>query len=534
MYHLLLLSGIIILACVVANQFSDKLGLPALLLFMGLGMFFGSDGVVKIPFSDYEAANNLCTVGLILIMFYGGFCTNWKAAKPIAPRAILLSTVGVAVTALITALFCCTVLHFPWVEGLLVGAVLSSTDAASVFSILRSRRLNLREGTASLLEMESGSNDPMAYLMTLTGLLILQGTSTAEIPMIFVKQMLFGGAVGSLIALGGHWVYRNLRIIPEGMGSIYLMALMLLSYAGAETLGGNGFLSTYLFGILMGNLSIPNKKELISFFDGLSTLAQIVIFFLLGLLAFPHRLPQIVGTAAAVAVFLLLVARPVAVFGLLKPFRCSNRQCLLVAWAGLRGASSIVFAVMVLSQGAEMENDLFHIVFLVSLLSVALQGSLLPWVAQKLDMIDGTEDVRKTFNDYREESSLQLVELRMEPDSSWVGKRLRELSLPKGMLALQIQRGKETFVPNGETALCGGDIVTMGMSVYHGENHLRLEEVSIGVHHRWRDHTVRELLLGKNQLIVLIKRGMDYQIPNGQTKIKVGDVVILSHSDSER
>jgi cell volume regulation protein A len=189
---------------------------------------------------------------------------------------------------------------------------------------------------------------------------------------------------------------------------------------------------------------------------------------------------------------------------------------------------------MVLSQGAEMENDLFHIVFLVSLLSVALQGSLLPWVAQKLDMIDGTEDVRKTFNDYREESSLQLVELRMEPDSSWVGKRLRELSLPKGMLALQIQRGKETLVPNGETALCSGDIVTMGMSVYHGENHLRLEEVSIGVHHRWRDRTVRELLLGKNQLIVLIKRGMDYQIPNGQTKIKVGDVVILSHSDSER
>lgn len=531
MLFFLLLAAIIILTCLIANKFSDKLGLPALLLFMGLGMFFGSDGIVKIPFSDYALSNDICTIGLILIMFYGGFCTNWEAARPTAVKSVLLSTVGVIITALLTAAFCHFFLGFGPVEALLTGAVLGSTDAASVFSILRSRQLNLRDGTASLLEMESGSNDPVAYMLTMTGLLILQGASAVQIPIMFFKQVVFGVAIGCGIAFLSHWIYRRFRIIPDGMGNIYLTALMLLSYTASELLGGNGFLSTYLFGIIMGNLEIQDKTSLISFFDGLSSLAQIAIFFLLGLLSFPHNLPQVFFTAVAVALFLLLAARPVAVFSVLKPFRCSTRQCLFVSWSGLRGAASIVFAVMVLNQGVTMESDLFHIVFLVSLISVAFQGSLLPFMAEKLHMIDETQDVRKTFNDYQERASIHLIELRMNNQSAWVGKCLKEIALPHGLLALRVQRDQELLTPKGDTVIQCGDVITLSAPAYHGQTEIRLNEIKITPRHRWKNKQIQNIELASYELILLICRGMEYFVPNGQTVIRIGDIVIISRSE---
>lgn len=528
MQFYLLLTAIIILTCVIANKFSDKLGLPALLLFMGLGMVFGSDGLLKIHFSNYAVSNDICTIGLILIMFYGGFCTNWEAAKPTAVKSVLLSTAGVVVTALLTAAFCYTVLGFGGIEALLTGAVLSSTDAASVFSILRSRQLNLRDGTASILEMESGSNDPAAYMLTMTALMILQGASTARLPVMIFKQVIFGVLAGSLIAVIGIWVYRRFRIIPDGMGSIYLIALMLLSYALSELLGGNGFLSTYLFGIIMGNMHLPDKQNLILFFDGLSSLAQITIFFLLGLLSFPHLLPKVFFSAVAVALFLLAVARPIAVFSVLKPFHCSSRQCLFISWCGLRGAASIVFAVMVLSQGITMQSDLFHIVFMVSLLSVAVQGTLLPFMARRLEMIDETQDIRKTFNDYQEKASVQLVELYMGDENAWVGKCFKELSLPKGFLALQIKRGEERVVPRGDTIVQYGDVITLGAPAYHGQTDIFLEEIKITPRHRWKNQSIMELNLPPTELIILIHRGMEYFVPNGQTVLRVGDIVIVN------
>ena len=309
-----------------------------------------------------------------------------------AVRATILSTLGVLVTAGLTGVFCYFVLHFSYVESFLIGAVIYSTDAESVFSILRVKHLNLRDGTASLLEIESGSNDPMSYLLTIIGISLLGNSGTGNIPLMIFMQLALGILVGVVVALIGITLLTKTNFIPEGLETIFVIAIVIFSFGLAELIGGNSYLSVYLLGILLGNSRIRNKNILIPFFDGVTGLAQILIFFLLGLLAFPHRMPDIMVPALLIALFLTFVARPIAVFGILLPFRCSIQQCLLVSWAGLRGAASIVFAIMVIAGGGDISLDLFHIVFMVALLSVAFQGTLIPKVAEKLNMVDNSAD----------------------------------------------------------------------------------------------------------------------------------------------
>lgn len=317
---LILLAAVVMLTCVAANKLSFRLGIPMLLIFILLGMFFGSDGVVKIPFDNYAFAEQICTVALIFIMFYGGFGTTWQEAKPVAIKAILLSTVGVALTALFTGIFCHFILQIPWLESLLIGAVISSTDAASVFSILRSKRLNLRDHTASLLEVESGSNDPCAYMLTVILLTMISGQSTdASIGYMVFAQLAYGLLFGGLIAWAAARVLKNKRFMTAGFDAVFVVAVALLSYAIPTVLGGNGYLSAYLVGIVLGNQPIVNKASLVHFFDGMTSLMQMLIFFLLGLLSFPSKLPQIAVPALMIALFLTFIARPLAVGLTLTP-----------------------------------------------------------------------------------------------------------------------------------------------------------------------------------------------------------------------
>mgnify|MGYP002604795789 CR=1 FL=1 len=350
MTNYILIVTVVILLCLFLNKLSSRLGIPVLLAFILLGMLFGTDGLLKISFDNYRIAEEICTVSLIFIMFYGGFGTNWKQAKPVAGKAVLLSTLGVLLTAVATGLFCYGVLHFRFWESMLIGAVLSSTDAASVFSILRSKQLNLKDNTASMLEMESGSNDPCSYMLTVIILAVMKGGFTGgSLVRLVVLQLVFGVVVGVIVAAFGAWVLSQMKNTSDGVDTIFVFSMALLAYAGAAVLGGNGYLSTYLAGLILGNRPLHNKRSLVHFFDGLTGLMQMLIFFLLGLLAFPSALPGIIPVAFAIALFLTFVARPVSVFAILTPFRCSVRQQLLVAWSGLRGAASIVFAILAIS-----------------------------------------------------------------------------------------------------------------------------------------------------------------------------------------
>ena len=523
----LLLISIILFACIAANKFSDKLGMPVLIIFMALGMLFGSDGLFKISFENYVATEQVCTVALIFIMFYGGFGTKWEMAKPVAVKAVLLSTIGVVITALLTCGFCHFVLGMKLMESFLIGAVISSTDAASVFSILRSKNLNLKDGTASLLELESGSNDPMAYMLTMIGLVLVQGSETSSIGYMLFSQICYGALIGVGVAVVGMWILQKTPLVSEGLDTIYILALMFTSYALPLVVGGNGYLSVYITGIILGNSKMNGKPAMVHFYDGVTSLAQIVIFFLLGLLSFPHKLPAVFNYSAAIALFLLIVARPISIFALMKPFKCSMRQCLLIAWAGLRGAASIVFAIMVIASGIKLENDIFHVVFVVSLLSVALQGSLLPIMAKKLDMIDEDGDVRKTFNDYQEESAMTLMRFFIPNGHNWENKKISEVHMPTGSLALMIKRGGETLIPRGETMILAGDNMILSVPSYKGDADVDLKEIPITKNHKWCDKTIVELDLPEHVLIAMVRRGDKSIIPSGKTVIKENDIVVI-------
>lgn len=524
---MLLLCCAVILSCIIANRFSNKFGMPALLGFMALGMIFGSDGLFKISFDNYAMTEQFCTVALIFIMFYGGFGTNWKTARPVAVKAGVLSTLGVIATAMLTWLFCHQILHFSYSESFLIGAVLSSTDAASVFSILRSKSLSLKHSTAPLLEIESGSNDPMAYMLTMIALAMISGDSGAPIPVMMLTQILFGASIGVLCAYAGIKALQEGDIVSEGMDTVFVIALALLSYALPTIIGGNGYLSVYLTGIILGNSPISNKVTLVHFFDGITGLAQILIFFLLGLLAFPHRLPEIFLPSLAIAAFLTFVARPAAVFLLMLPFGSSLRQCLLISWSGLRGAASIVFSIMVIANGIRLEHDLFHIVFFISMLSVAIQGSLLPLVARKLDMVDNNSDIRKTFNDYQDDSDLTLMRMYIPEGHNWENRLIGEVSFPTGSLALMIKRGNETLIPRGTTRIHAEDTIILSVPAYRSENDGKLKEIQITLSHPWCGKCIADLDLPEHLLIALIKRRDENLIPQGSTKIYTGDTVVI-------
>ena len=523
----ILFVSIVILACLVGNRISNRIGVPMLLIFIVLGMFFGSDGVIRISFENFELAEQICSIALIFIMFYGGFGTKWSAAKPIALRAVILSTAGVVLTAGLTALFCYYALHIGLLESLLIGSLISSTDAASVFSILRSKRLNLKYRTASLLEVESGSNDPIAYMLTVIGIYILNGDNLIKVPYVIFAQIVYGVLIGIGLAVAAIYVLTRTDIIVNGLDTIFILAVVLLGLGLSQLVGGNEFLCIYLFGILLGNSRIRNKGNIVPFFDGVTTLAQIVIFFMLGLLSYPHRFLTIIPISIAIAVFLTFIARPAVVFAILKPFKCSVRQCLLVSWAGLRGASSIVFSIVIMAGGSVMSKDLFNIVFMISLLSVAIQGTLLPAVSRRLDMIDETSDVRKTFNDYQEESSITLMRMFIPKGHNWENKLISEVHMPTGAIALMIKRGRETIITRGNTKICGGDNLILSIPAYENGDNDSLEEINITSDNNWCNRTIRQLDLPENLIIALVKRGEENIIPIGDTLIQNGDVVVI-------
>ena len=531
MNEALLLMGCVILLCTLMGRYLDRLAVPSLLIFIALGMCFGENGLLRIPFDDYDAANVICSASLIFIMFYGGFGTNLNAARPVVVQSVVLSTLGVAGTAGAVAAFAHLALGLPWVESFLIGSVISSTDAASVFNILRSKKLALKYHTDSLLEIESGSNDPISYMLTTVAVGIMGGQDVF-IPLLLVQQIAIGALGGLLLGKLAIWSLRRGMFPSEQSQTIFVFAVVILSYALPTVLGGNGYLSSYLCGIYMGSTKLPQKRNLVHFFDVVTDVAQVLIFFLLGLLVTPVELPSVLLPALAIMVFLTFVARPAVVSVLMLPFRPSPAQVGVVSWAGLRGVASIVFAIMAVLQGAETRYNLFNLVFCIVLLSISLQGSLLPRVSAKLSMIDHTADVSKTFNDYQEESDIDFIKIHLDKNHPWNGKTLRELPLPSDLLVAMIARKEETIVPNGSTVLLPGDLLVLAARAFEDRENLFLQEIVVEKGHKWVGRSLRQIPTRSDTLIVMVKRGNETIIPGGSTILQAGDTLVIAQSSA--
>ncbi len=463
---LLLGIGLLVFLSVLASRLSDRFGVPTLLIFLTIGMLAGSDGLGGIYFDDPRLANLIGVFALAYILFSGGLDTDWPAVRPVAGRSLLLATAGVALTAALTGLFVWASMDRSLTEGLLVGAIVSSTDAAAVFAILRSRHVGLQGRLRPLLELESGSNDPMAVFLTLALVGLLGASGPAPWPRLlagFAVSMGVGLAVGVAVGSGVASIFNRLRLEYEGLYPVLSMSLVLLAYGLSESLRGNGFLSVYVCGIVLGSRDFLFKHYLKKFHDALGWLMQIVLFLVLGLLVFPSRLPGIALPAVLVAGFLMLAARPAAVFVCLWGSRFSLRERALVAWTGLRGAVPIVLATYPFLAGYEHSDAVFNIVFFIVLASVLLQGRTLMTVARRLGVDAPLATRPPSPLEFEKRAGFKSVnrEFDVVPESAAVGRRVSELGLPEDALIVLIRRGDRFLVPKGGTTIEPYDTVTV-------------------------------------------------------------------------
>ncbi len=454
---ILLSTGLMVLLSVLASRISERFGVPALVLFLGIGMLAGSDGPGGIQFDNAWTANLVGSVALAFILFAGGLDTNWRIVRPVAVRGTILSTLGVMVTAGLVGFFAWGALGFNLSTGLLLGATISSTDAAAVFSILRSRGVGLRGNLKPLLEFESGSNDPMAVFLTLgmTQILTVPDFSWPRLLPALFLNMSCGVAMGLTAGKLAGMLFDRIRLDNEGLYPALSMSLVLLTFGVTENLGGNGFLAVYLCGILLNGSDFAHKRSVMRFHDGVAWLMQIFMFLALGLLVFPSRLPAIAFESLAVAFFLMFVARPTAVAIGLWGSEFSLREQALVAWTGLRGAVPIVLATFPLIGGYDKSDLVFNVVFFTVLTSVLVQGILLMPVARWLK-VDEPMASRRRFSIEIERAGQaqgETREVEILPNMAAVGRIVSDLGIPPDVLILLIGRGDGSIVPRGSTRI---------------------------------------------------------------------------------
>ena len=458
MVQLMLCCGLILLICITSSKVLYRFGVPLLLIFIFLGMIFG---VMVIDFSDFQLTGKIASIALVFIMFYGGFGTNWSMARPKAAPSILMSTLGTIITFFITGVFVYLIFKISFLESLLIGAVVSSTDAASVFAILRSQKLNLEGSLASLLEVESGSNDPVACMLTLIILTLMGGGTVMNLIPLVISQIVIGVMIGTLIAMASIYLIRHANFEIESFYIIFIIAMAIISYSLSEWMGGNGYLSVYISGIIIGNSKIPHKKTLVHFLDGVSWIMQIILFFILGLLANPLELPKVIGKSVVISLGIIFIARPISVFLILKKFNFNIKEKIFIAWVGLRGAASIVFAIFALNYGISINNDIYHIIFFIALISVGVQGTLIPIIAKRLELLDNNRPVLKTFNDYVEEKNTKVMELKIEGTCKLINKSIMDANIPEEILIAMIKREGEIIIPKGASIIKEGDILVV-------------------------------------------------------------------------
>ncbi|MFA4934195.1 MAG: potassium/proton antiporter, partial [Candidatus Omnitrophota bacterium] len=445
------------------SKASDRFAIPALLLFLVIGMLAGSEGIGRIYFDNARLAKSIGVIALIFIIFSGGLDTNWKDTKPIVWPGIILSTLGVLLTAVITGFFAVYILKFSLLQGMLLGSIVSSTDAAAVFSILRSRRISLKQPLKPLLEFESGSNDPMAVFLTVGFLTILTVKNmgiAALIPRFFL-DMGMGAVIGYLMAKAIIFSINRLKLYYEGLYPAVVISLVLLTYAIAVSLKGNGILAVYVAGLMLGQADFPNKRMIIKFHDGLAWLMQIAMFITLGLLVFPSHIIPLIGPGLLLTFLLMVVARPLSVLLCLLPFKMNMRKKAMVAWVGLRGSVPIILATFPFMAGIAQADSIFNIVFFIVIASVLIQGTSIPIVAKILRLdLPWINKTRYPIEFEKTESiDAELTDIIVPYNAGVVGRTIIELGVPPDALIVLISRNDKFIIPNGYTIIEGGDVL---------------------------------------------------------------------------
>lgn len=460
---ILLWVAVLMFVSVVSSKISDRFSVPVLLVFLAIGIFAGSEGIGRLYFDNAQLAKSIGVVSLIFIIFSGGLDTNWKETRPILWPGVILSTLGVLLTALITGIFAVYILKFSIFEGLLLGSIVSSTDAAAVFSILRSKRVTLKQPLKPLLEFESGSNDPMAVFLTVGFISILTIKDTGVFSLIpsFIMDVSLGMLVGFVMAKVIIFFVRHLKLYSEGLYPVITISLIILTYVIAFFVKGNGILAVYIAGLMLGQAEFANKKMVVKFHDGLAWIMQIVMFVTLGMLVFPSHIVPLAGPGLLLTFILMVIARPLSVFFCLIPFKMSLKKKAMVAWIGLRGSVPIILATFPYMAGILQADTIFNIVFFIVIASVLIQGSSIPVVSRMLKLDAPWVNKASYPIEFQKTSNIdaELTDMIVPYNSSAAGKMIRELNIPEKCLIVLISRDDKYVIPAGSTILQEGDVL---------------------------------------------------------------------------
>ena len=465
--NILLIGSVLLFVSIVVGKTGYRFGVPALLLFLVVGMIFGSDGL-GLQFHNAGEAQFIGMVALSVILFAGGMDTKVKEIRPILTPGIMLSTVGVLLTALFTGVFIWwisgmswTNIYLPLTTSLLLAATMSSTDSASVFAILRTQKMNLKHNLRPMLELESGSNDPMAYMLTIVLIQFIQssGMGIGSIAASFVIQFIVGAGAGYLLGKLAVLILNKINIDNQALYPILLLAFVFFTFSITDLIKGNGYLAVYIAGMMVGNNKIMHRRQINTFMDGLSWLFQIIMFLCLGLLVNPHEMLEVALVALLIGIFMLIIGRPLSVFISLLPFRKINlRSRLFVSWVGLRGAVPIIFATYPVVAGVEGSAVIFNIVFFITIISLIVQGTTVSFTARLLGL---SQPMEKTGNDFGvelpEDIDSDLSDMIVTQAMLEEADTLKDMNLPKGTLVMIVKRGERFLIPNGTLKLQAGD-----------------------------------------------------------------------------
>ena len=466
--NILLIGAILIFSSILISKTGYRFGIPTLLLFLLVGMGFGSDGL-GLQFNSASEAQFIGMIALSIILFTGGMDTKIRDIRPVMAQGILLSTVGVLITTLLTggfiyflSIYTSTQIAMPLLTCLLLAATMSSTDSASVFNLLRSQKMNLKENLRPMLELESGSNDPMAYMLTIALIQVITSGSDLHIGVIgqnLLIQFFFGGVIGFAMGQFAIWLINKIGLSNSSLYPILLLSLVFITFTVTDLLKGNGYLAVYITGVVVGNARLAYRKEINTFMNGLTWLFQIVMFLSLGLLVNPHEMLEVAPVALLIGLFMIVVARPISVFACLLPFRkMTNHARWFVAWVGLRGAVPIIFATYPVVAEIPGSNQIFNIVFFITLLSLIFQGMTIASGARVLHLDLPEEKEGNEFGvELPDEIDSQLMEQTLTAEMLENGNRLVDMDIPRGTLVMLVKRGNEFIIPNGQVELQVGD-----------------------------------------------------------------------------
>jgi len=459
--EILLIASILLISAIIFNKIGGKFGVPSLVIFILVGILAGSDGILGIYFEDFTLAQFVGIVAISYILFMGGLSVNIKELKPVVTEGSVLATLGVFATGIIVGLCSYFLLDLPILECMLLGAIISSTDAAAVFGVLRSKSISLDYNLKPLLEFESGSNDPMAVFLTLGVIGLITGQlDSLGLVFDFFKQMLLGIAFGYLIARGTAWIINRIRLEYDSLYVVITLASVLFTYSFISIIGGNGFIGVYICGLALASMKFVNKKTLIKFHDAVAWLMQIVMFLILGLLVNFKDGFAYTKQAFLIALILTFVARPIAVFLTTFPFKRSLKEKLMISWVGLRGAAPIVLATFPLTENVPHAMEIFNIVFFVVIISVLLQGTTIPYFAKLLKVDAPLEVNHDSVLEYGgKDSNNKMIEFTVADNAEAAGKQLFELNLPQGALVSLIYKNGEYIIPTGSTTIEPCDVL---------------------------------------------------------------------------